>query len=63
MSQMKDSFDSMISTLRSTIIDKKDDMRVCPRKRKFEEMMQEELQFYTTPRHTSAVRWMVVDGK
>lgn len=51
----------MVSTLRSVMEEEKDDMRVCPRKRKFEEMMQERKYFYTTIPRTSKVRLMVVD--
>lgn len=62
MSQSKeDTFDSMISTLRSAL-DKKEDTRVCPRKRTFEEMLET---CYGTPpirRYTSRVRWMGGDG-
>lgn len=61
MSQSTKSFDSMVSTLRSVMEEEKDDMRVCPRKRKFEEMMQERKYFYTTIPRTSKVRLMVVD--
>lgn len=62
MSRPTDSFDSMVSTLRSAI-EQKEDTRMCPRKRKFEEMMQEQCMFYTTIPRTSKIHWMVLDGK